>query len=457
MHPLTETLCAIATPPGQGGVGIVRLSGPKAFEIATLIFKGTRPLQKERALRFGTFRDPATNEILDEGLLLVMPGPQSYTAEDVVEFHAHGSPALVEKIVDVLVQQGALAAHPGEFTYRAVMNGRLDLTQAEAVEALVGAQGDAARREALRQLTGGLAVQLEPLEEKIKDLYLQIEARLEFPEEGVPSLDHEEVEGKIHQIQRELVRLLESYRQGKVLKEGLKVALVGPPNTGKSSLFNALLGADRAIVTPHPGTTRDVVEGEILLKGTRVRLYDTAGLREAEHEVEAEGIRRSRMIIEEADMVLWLLDAGSPEASLEEAKRISLPESRTWYVFNKTDCLAQPESWKSASAGLFPSRCLPLSCKTGEGVDEVLEVMEEAIERTLPGEAVVLMSARHRGEAAEAHRHLERLERLIHGRQPLELWAEEVKQAALAIGRIRGRRLPEAAFEEIFQRFCIGK
>ena len=431
------------------------MSGEKAFSLAKKIFTSLRSFELKRQVLFGKFQNPSTGEPLDEGILLVMPKPHSYTTEDVVEFHAHGSPPVLEKLMEALVSLGARPAEPGEFTYRAFLNGRLDLTQAEAVEALVSAQGEAARRLALRQLTGGLAAHLEPLEEALKSLYLKIEARLEFSEDGIPSLDLGKFKKEVGDVQAQLQKLLESYQQGKVIREGLAVALVGPPNVGKSSLLNLLLGTQRAIVTPLAGTTRDVVEGDIRLKGVKVRLFDTAGLRETQNVVEVEGIRRSRGVIEEADIVFWIVDASNPEESLKEMKAASLPAGRTWFLFNKTDLVGNKEPWKAAA--LPPDRCLGLSCQTREGLEGIVRKIEELIQAPLGGEDVVLTSARHQEEARKACGALENLRGLMERQEPYELWAEELREAALAIGRIRGRNLPATAFEEIFTKFCIGK
>lgn len=457
MRSLGDTIAAVCTPPGMASVGIVRVSGPRALDLATAVFQSSVPIGRERALRFGPFMDPVTGEILDEGILLVMPAPGSYTGEDVVEFHAHGSPPLLGRLLDVLVTEGARPADAGEFTYRAVLNGRLDLPQAEAVQALVSAQGDAARREAVRQLTGGLASHLAPMEEALKDLYQKVEARLEFPDEGLPPLDREGFERQVVETGEELVALAESYRKGRVLTDGLKTAIVGPPNSGKSSLMNALLGKDKVIVSPHAGTTRDVVEGEMIVKGARIRLYDTAGLRETSHQVEEEGVKRSRTVIQEADLILWVLDASGPMSGILEAGKADLPKDRTFYLFNKTDLLMDPKAWKKEMGLLPDERCLALSCKSGAGLSGVVEVLESAVEGALMGEDVVLLSARHRQEAEEALRSLAQLGVLMEENRPMELWAEELKKAVLAIGRIRGRDLPAEAFDGIFSHFCIGK
>ena len=455
MYELNDTIVAIATPAGVGGLGVVRLSGGNALVIAGRIFASSRSPSSKRQMLFGKFKNPQTGEVLDEGLLLVMPKPHSYTAEDVVEFHAHGSPVLLAQLVELLIALGARAAQAGEFTYRAFVNGRLDLAQAEAVEALVSAQGAAARRQALSQLTGGLSAHLEPMEEALKALYLKIEARLEFSEDGIPPLDQEKFAKELAGVESGLQKLLQSYQQGKVIREGLGVALVGPPNVGKSSLLNALLGSNRAIVTPLAGTTRDVVEGEIRLKGVKVRFFDTAGIREAKNVVEVEGIRRSRQVIEEADVIFWLVDSSHPKESLEELSKASLPVERTWFLFNKKDLVKGGQMGKDS--GLNPERCLGLSCRTGEGLPQVMEKIEGLIQTPVGGEDVVLTSARHQQEVQKALGALENLKSLMAARQPYELWAEELREAALAVGRIRGRNLPATAFEDIFMKFCIGK
>jgi tRNA modification GTPase len=455
MYELNDTIVAIATPAGTGGLGIVRLSGGNALGIARQLFASSQSPSSKRQMLFGKFKNPQTGEVLDEGLLLVMPKPHSYTAEDVVEFHAHGSPALLAQLVELMVDLGARTAAAGEFTYRAFVNGRLDLAQAEAVEVLVSAQGDAARRQALRQLTGGLSAHLEPMEDALKALYLKIEARLEFSEDGIPPLDLEKFGKELNGVGLELEKLSQSYQQGKVIREGLTIALVGPPNVGKSSLLNALLGTHRAIVTPLAGTTRDVVEGEIRLKGVRVRFFDTAGIRKAGNVVEVEGIRRSRQVIEEVDVIFWLVDASNSQESLEELKNNRLPPERTWFLFNKKDLVLTGNPWKDS--GLDPERCLGLSCQTGEGLPQVIEKIKNLIQTPLGGEDMVLTSARHQQEVQKALKALENLKGLMAARQPTELWAEELREAALAVGRIRGRNLPAAAFEDIFTKFCVGK
>jgi tRNA modification GTPase len=456
MYGLGDTICAIATPPGLGGIGVIRLSGPSAFQTAGAFLRPFKPLEKKRALLFHKLSHPKSGEVLDEALVLTMPGPKSYTGEDVVEFHLHGSPSLLSYLIELLTAEGLRLAEPGEFTYRAFQSGRLDLTQAEAVEQLVSAQGEASRRQALQHLTGGLAATLEPLEEALKSLYLKIEARLEFSEDGIPPLDFEKFQKEVSEVQGRLRNLLESYRQGKILKEGLSVALVGPPNVGKSSLLNRLVGSNRAIVTPQAGTTRDVIEARILVKGIAIRFFDTAGLRQAADVVEAEGIRRSELLLEEADFIFWVIDAVNPEEAFLEMDKRQLDLNRTWFLFNKSDLNPAPEPWK-AKPLLPPARCLLISCETTEGLDALIGRLNELMEAPASSQNVLLTSARHQQETTAAYQALENLQALFKEGQAYELWAEELKGAALAIGRIRGRNLPAAAFEDIFTKFCIGK
>jgi tRNA modification GTPase len=456
MYGFDDTICAIATPPGMGGIGILRVSGPAAFKISGDFSGASKSFEKKRRLSFQKFIHPQTGEILDEGLLLAMPGPKSYTGEDVVEFHLHGSPSLLAYFLQLLVAAGARPADPGEFTYRAFLSGRLDLTQAEAVEELISAQGDASRRQALQQLTGGLAAYLEPLEEALKSLYLKIEARLEFSEDGIPPLDFEKFKQEVQAVLGQLTKLLESYRQGKILKNGLSVALVGPPNVGKSSLLNRLVGTNRAIVTPQAGTTRDVIEGQVLFKGIQVRFFDTAGLRTSSNVVEAEGIRRSQQLIEEADFIFWVIDSTQVGESIQELKNHPVDPLRSWFLFNKSDLAPTEKPWKKIPQ-LPATQCLSISCQTPEGIEPLLARMMELIEAPASSQDVLLTSARHQKETALAHQALVNLQSLFKEGRSYELWAEELREAALAIGRIRGRNLPGTAFEEIFTKFCIGK
>jgi tRNA modification GTPase len=446
-----DTIVAISTAPGAGAIGIVRLSGPEAFDYSSLIFKTKKQIEKKRQMLHGIFVEPLTQEPIDEGLLLWMTGPKSATGEDTAECQVHGSPAVLSRLVEILVSLGARPAERGEFTYRAFLNGRLDLTQAEAVQALVASRGEQERKQALRQLTGGLSAFLEPIEEKLKNLYLQIEARLEFPEDGIPDLSKDIFNNTVQNCGKALHQLLDSYARGLVLKDGLTVAMVGAPNVGKSSLLNALLGTPRAIVTHLPGTTRDVIEGEIQLSGLKVRLFDTAGIRETTEQVEVEGVRRTRQTMEEADLVLWIMDASRPEEGLPEAIQKKSADN-VWWIFNKSDLASEP------AKNPFPvERTLTLSCLTRNGIDGLIQKLGQWALRPEWETGVVLLQERHQREIRTAVDALARLENLIQKNESMEIWAEETKEALLAVGRVRGKNLGKEAFEDIFSRFCIGK
>lgn len=454
MYELGDTIAAVATPPGIGGIGILRVSGSKALNAARMFFRSKKNIEPRRQVLLGQVQDPNTGEVIDEGLLLVMPKPQSYTAEDVVEFHVHGSPSILQTLLNLLNQQGIRVAFPGEFTYRAFVNGRLDLIQAEAVEDLVSSQGEFARRQALRQFTGGLATHLEPVEETLKSLYLKIEARLEFSDDGIEPLNLEKYLSNVQEASEALQKLTQSYEQGKVLKDGLVVALVGPPNTGKSSLLNALLGSQRAIVTAEPGTTRDVIEGDLWIKGVKVRFFDTAGLRESIHPIEMEGIRRSKILLEEADLLFWIVDAHDPVESINALQQAKLQNNRTWVIFNKIDL--EPGLIKE-KIFVDQFKLFEVSSLKGDGLDRLLSALEAILQLPAVGESVLVTHQRHYIELERAGGCLERLQDLIRTGVSREIWAEELREALLALGRIRGRNLSSAAFEEIFSKFCIGK
>lgn len=451
MYQTGDTIVAVSTAPGLGAIGIVRLSGPGAMAWSARVGRVTLDGKSKRSFHHVLFKDPNGEETIDEGLLLWMPSPRSATGEDVAEIHAHGSQAVLRRLVEVFVSLGARPAEPGEFTYRAFLNGKMDLTQAEAVQTLVASQGERERKQSVLQLTGGMASHLGPVEESLKNLHLQVEARIEFPEDGLAAIEKGAFLEQVRRCLASLERLLDSYRSGRVLREGLSVALAGAPNVGKSSLLNALLGEPRAIVTHISGTTRDLIEGHLMLSGVRVRLFDTAGIRDTEEQVEVEGIRRAREAMREADLVFWVLDASRPDQGRGEALE-KKDDPRVWVIHNKVD-LADPRT----EGDFTEERAFRVSCVTGSGLD----ALRDRIERWAKGSAgdggLVLLQERHRREVQTAVDALHHLEGAVQEGQPLDLWAEDTREALLAIGRIRGRDLGREAFENIFSKFCIGK
>lgn len=441
------TIAAIATPPGEGGVAIVRISGPEAVTVAGRIFSGPVHAYKSHTAHVGRVTD-AQGHLVDEALLLVMRAPHSYTGEETVEIHCHGGSLVARKVLETALQAGALAAQPGEFTFKAYMNGKLDLAQAEAVQELIGAKNDLALSAAEQQLQGALSQKIGDFQKRLVDIAAILEAWVDFPEEDLAFAPMEEVIAQLEAIERDMQKLADTFHEGKVLRYGVSVCLAGLPNAGKSSLMNALVGADRAIVTDVPGTTRDLIEEEIRLGALTLHLTDTAGIRETEEIVEREGVRRSRSAIAEADLVLCVLDASMPipQALLDE-----LPKHKTIVVWNKID-LASP-----TLLGL-PHE-VRLSAKTGEGLEQLKQCIEQLVWRKGAPckEEVVLTNARH---AEALQKAITTLHCVIHGLRTdvsAEFVSSDMRQTLIALGAIIGSDITEEILNAIFSKFCIGK
>src|SRR5438874_2049463 len=337
----TDTICAIGTPPGEGGIGIIRVSGDMAVEIASKVFLGIQGSRvsdfPSHTLHVGHLRDPDTGERLDEVLVAVMKAPRTYTREDIVEFHCHGSPLVLRLGLEALVRSGARLATPGEFTKRAFLNGRLDLAQAEAVMDLIQARSQTGLRVALEQLRGTLSDELGRIREDLTRLLVEIEAGIDFSDEGITFISPQALADGIEKIAGRVERLIRTAEDGRIVREGVTAALVGRPNVGKSSLLNVLAKADRAIVTPVPGTTRDVLEEFVNVRGIPVRLQDTAGLRETQDVVEREGVRRTHDALARAELVLAVLDGSSPLAPEDRRMLDLLQKKSAVLVVNKAD------------------------------------------------------------------------------------------------------------------------
>jgi tRNA modification GTPase len=432
---------------------VVRLSGPRALAIAGGVVRGrTRPDQQpSHTLRRVSVVDPATGERLDEALCAVMRGPRSYTGEDVVELSCHGAPALLRLLVERLVARGARLAQPGEFTRRAFLNGRLDLTAVEGLADLVDAETRAQARQALRQLDGALGRLYGGWRAALLRARARLEAEIDFaPEQDVPAQLLETVRPDVRRLSAEIAAHLADGHRGERLRAGLAVAVLGPPNAGKSSLVNRLARRDVAIVTPIAGTTRDVIEVQLDLAGIPVTLLDTAGLREAADPIEAEGVRRARSRAEHADVRLIMFD-GAAWPELDPAT-LAMIDDGAVIVINKRDLAVLP-----APLGIRGRAALPVSCLTGEGIAALLEALAKRAAGLLASGAEPLLTrARHRAALHDAAEALARFS-AAPDHAELALLAEDLRLATRALGRITGEVAVEEVLDRIFAEFCIGK
>jgi tRNA modification GTPase len=435
-----DTIAAIATPPGRGGIGVVRVSGPAAVRVAERVAGFAPPPRQAKRAKF---RGPQ-GELIDEGLLLYFPAPASYTGESVVELHGHGGVVVLEALLDACLQAGARAAEPGEFTRRAFLEGKLDLAQAEAVADLIDAASREAARSAMRSLSGEFSTAVRAIVSDLIELRALTEAMLDFPEEEVDSLHRDDASARLRRLRERLAALLERSRQGALLASGVYVVIAGPPNVGKSSLLNRLSGQDRAIVTPVAGTTRDALREPITLQGVPLVLVDTAGIRVGGDEIERLGMDRTRAELAQADVVLAVHVAGAPVTLGSEWP----PAASRIDVFNKIDLVPGfrvPEDG-SVSVGV--------SAKTGEGLEELRRAILHAAGWTSAGETVYLARARHLDAMKRAAASLSAAS--THDLS-WEIFAEELRLAQAALNEITGEFTADDLLGAIFARFCIGK
>ena len=442
---MTETICAIATPPGRGGVGVVRISGTSIDDLAARLI-GHLPEPRHAALVKVLDAD---GQAIDTGLALYFPAPHSFTGEHVLELQLHGSPVVLEMVLRACVAAGARRAGPGEFSQRAFLNDKLYLAQAEAIADLIAASSEQAARAATRSLDGVFSKQVHALADRIIELRVYVEAALDFPDEEIDFLAEGDVLGRVRMLVDQAVELLAQARAGRLLNDGLRIAIVGKPNAGKSSLFNALVKRDAAIVTEIPGTTRDVVRETIHLAGIPVTLADTAGLRETEDVVEREGVRRARAELAEADLVLWVVDVNDPEPG--PPPETSVPVLR---IENKID-LASVQGRSDPSGAKIDA--VALSALTGEGMDGLDRAVSERFMKAETSLGEFTARARHVDQIESCLSHLDAARGVLEQTGSGELAAEELRRAAEALGEITGQVHSDELLGKIFSSFCIGK
>lgn len=447
-----DTIAAIATPPGEGGVAIVRISGFRALDIAAEVFSGPVHKYKTHTMHFGSVKN-SKKEHVDDVLLATMKGGRSYTGEDTVEIYCHGGSLITRRVFETVLTAGARAALPGEFTFKAFINGKLDLIQAEAVQALIGAKNEHAVDAAESQLQGNLSKKIIYLQSELTKIAAILEAWVDFPEEGLEFATSEDLCSRLQVICHDMETLAATFHSGKILQEGIVLCLVGAPNVGKSSLMNALLDKDRAIVSHIPGTTRDILEDHLRLNGLNFRLLDTAGIRDTDESIEQEGIRRSKEAMAKADLILLVLDAtkGLDEENFTLLR--STPPSKTIAIWNKIDLPHKP----------LPELPLPhhvsLSAKEKTGLQLLHNKIDEVIwEKGPPSrEEVLITHMRHHEALLQS---IESCKGVINGLQSNispEFLTIDIRQSLMELGKIIGTDITEDILSAIFSTFCIGK
>jgi tRNA modification GTPase len=478
----SETIIALATPSGIGAIGVIRLSGPDAINIVNQVFAGKDlSVQPSHTIHFGTIRDG--NQLLDEVLISLFIGPKSYTRENVIEISTHGSAFIIESIIKLLIRKGARPANPGEFTLRAFLNGQLDLSQAEAVADLIASNSQASHQVAMQQMRGGFSGELQHLRDQLIHFASMIELELDFGEEDVEFANREDLKGLIYQINRILHRLIESFEQGNVMKNGVPVVIAGKPNVGKSTLLNALLNEERAIVSEIAGTTRDTVEDEMIIGGLRFRFIDTAGIRDTEDIIEAKGVERTHEKIKQAKLIIYLVD---PEQDVKEIesqiaylKELEIPFLT---VVNKKD-LVSSEWEKELSVVSYQlsegdelsvdgyqlsgreeiqeqtkNKIIFISAKNKIGIEDLKSsILEKVNLHKINTDDVLISNIRHLEALQKTEESLNRV--LINIDNPItsDFLASDIKQALYYLGEITGQVTTDDLLETIFSKFCIGK
>jgi tRNA modification GTPase len=454
-----DTIAAIATPPGRGGIGIVRLSGPEAHRIACALTSRNEPFTPRYAT-LATIRLIATDvasgssrtvdEVIDQAIITYFQAPASYTGEDVVEISAHGSPVVLTQIVEAASRSGARLAARGEFTLRAFLNGRIDLAQAEAVADLIDAVTPLQARAAFDQLNGTLTLQIADIDRGLFDLIARLEASVDFPEEGYHFVERSELVRAIDHVIERVDRLLHASRRGRLIRDGFQIAIVGPPNVGKSSLFNALVGSARAIVTDVPGTTRDLITETVDFDGLRVTLVDTAGVRDTVDAIESEGVSRSQGAVAVADLVLLVADRSRPPEDAARVEESVARNASALLVANKSDL---PPSWSRPDA-------VNVSSMTGSGLDRLRREISLRLQLGEPEDRPALTNVRHIALVDAARAALGRAREAASidgGSMPEEFVLADLQEARGALEEVTGRRTSEDLLAHIFERFCIGK
>ncbi|MCH3954130.1 MAG: tRNA uridine-5-carboxymethylaminomethyl(34) synthesis GTPase MnmE [Eubacterium sp.] len=457
---MDDTIAAISTPPGEGGIGIIRISGEDSLSILKQIFRTPSGKQnmKDHLLVYGHIIDPEDGKMIDEVLSVYMKAPRTYTAEDVVEIDCHGGIVPLRKILQLVYRCGARPAERGEFTERAFLNGRLDLSQAEAVMDMISARADKTYDSAVGQLSGSLSGKIKEIRSMLMDIRVQVTVNIEYPDEDIEIMTYQKMKDDLKPVIGKISELLKTAETGRILSSGLKIAIVGKPNVGKSSLMNQMLRESRAIVTDIPGTTRDTIREDMRLRGIPISLIDTAGIRETDDQIEAIGIEKSRDSWSEADLVLLVLDAGSPLSGEDREILRQAEAEKTIVVLNKTD-LPQQITAEDVNRLLPGVQLISASMKEGNGLDAIEDSIEQRVYQgtVTADQNVIVTNARHKQLLEEAGSHLNDALRLADRKEPLEIIDLDLEAAYENLGEIIGDAVGDDVISEVFSRFCLGK
>jgi tRNA modification GTPase len=460
---MPHTIVALATPSGRSGIGIVRLSGDRSLEIISKLIDHETFSQRPRRAELVQLRDPKSKEVLDEAIIVYFKAPHSFTGEDVIEISCHGSPVLLRQVIDICLALDARLAEPGEFTLRALSNGRIDLAEAEAIRDLIDAQTSASARQAVRQMRGELSIALQPLKDQLLNVIVVLESALEFVEDDLPELQLQSVRQDLARIGAEIHKLADTFKAGHLLRDGLRVAIVGRPNVGKSSLFNTLLGSERAIVTDIAGTTRDQLHERLTINDIPVSLIDTAGLRETTDTVESIGVERARATMADADIVVVMLDASEQTSNEDREILSSVKELNFLIALNKIDKTPATDidrmiAAAHSSLAPFRDRIVPISAKTGEGLDDLkYSILKPFSTEDITNSGFLITDARHHDLLVRSSSEIETAIAQLDQKLSEEIVLIGLHNALRYLGEITGETTTEDMLTRIFSTFCIGK
>jgi tRNA modification GTPase trmE len=454
---MNDTISAISTAYGEGGIGIVRMSGSRSYEILSDIFDNIDKVEN-RKLTYGHIRDPRDGRTVDEVLVAYMKAPHTYTGEDVVEINCHGSMVALRKILDITLKEGASLAEKGEFTKRAFLNGKIDLSQAEAVIDLIKASSSSGYDVALSQLDGSFGKNISEIRQKLVDILVDITVNIDYPDEDIEEIVYENLRENIFKIKEDIDYLISTSDTGRILKDGIKIAIIGKPNVGKSSLMNRLLMENRAIVTDIPGTTRDVIQENMMIRNIPVILIDTAGIRKTDDKIEKIGIEKSKETFNDADLILFLLNSGDVITDEDYSIMNRVANKNVLVLLNKSDMDRKIETDRIKEI-LGDKTFLDTSMETGQGVEELKDIIEKMVYKgnLKQDNSLVVTNVRHLNLLRDASAFLEDSLKSIDSNQPLEFIEIDVKNTYDDLGAILGEEVGDDILNEVFSRFCLGK